>query len=184
MLSKQIKISKEKILQVAFDITKEKGIEYVSNREIAKYLSSSIRPIYYQFKNSSELISELYKKIEKYFCDYVTNNLNDTIPKYKQTGINYIKFAKNEKNLFKVLFMSKIKSKDDSFNIIKEYAMDSTKLSKKDIDTFHNMMWIYTHGIACLIASEKIILTDEEISNLLTKEFNVLMKGIKDGECN
>ena len=112
MLSKQIKISKEKILQAAFDIAKEKGIEYVSNREIAKYLSSSIRPIYYQFKNSGELISQLYKKIEKYFCDYITNNLNDTIPKYKQTGINYIKFAKNEKSLFKVLFMSKIKSED------------------------------------------------------------------------
>ena len=30
----------------------------------------------------------------------------DNIPPYKQVGINYIKFAKEETNFFKFLFMS------------------------------------------------------------------------------
>ena len=50
-----MKITKEKILETALEIAKEKGLEGVSNREIAKRMNSSIRPIYYQFKNVFEL---------------------------------------------------------------------------------------------------------------------------------
>ena len=183
MLTKQIKISKEKILQAAFDITREKGIEYVSNREIARRLSSSIRPIYYQFKNSEELMSELYVKIEKYFYQYITSNLTSDMTKYKQTGINYIKFAKNEKYFFKALFMSKttldnesfIKKDYEDYKVINEFIKESTKLDEKDIISFHNLMWLYTHGIACLIATETLTISDEEISKLLTEEYKALM---------
>ena len=37
------------------------------------------------------------------------------IPKYKQIGINYIKFAKKEKKLFQTLFMSDIGLSPDAF---------------------------------------------------------------------
>lgn len=46
-MAKKIVITKDKILEAAFKIVREKGIEEVSNRTIAKELDSSIRPIYY-----------------------------------------------------------------------------------------------------------------------------------------
>ena len=49
-----LKITKDKILDSAFDIVRKEGIEVVSNRKIAENLNTSIRPIYYQFKNSNE----------------------------------------------------------------------------------------------------------------------------------
>ena len=51
-MPKQIKISKDDILRAALEIVRNDGIEKVSNREIAKKLNCSIRPIYYQFENS------------------------------------------------------------------------------------------------------------------------------------
>ncbi len=102
-----IKISKDMILEAAFSITRDNGIEKVSNREIAKKLNSSIRPIYYQFKNSEDLLLCLYKKINDYFYKYILSNMNDSLPKYKQVGINYIKFAREEKNFYQVLFINK-----------------------------------------------------------------------------
>ena len=36
-------------------------------------------------------------------------------------------------------------------------------------------MWLYTHGIACLIATETLTISDEEISKLLTEEYKALM---------
>ena len=54
----QIKISKEMILDSAFSIVREYGIEKLSNREIAKQLKCSIRPIYYQFANVKQLQKE------------------------------------------------------------------------------------------------------------------------------
>ena len=66
------------ILNAAFDITRNEGIEKLSNREIAKKMNCSIRPIYYQFKNSEELYKELYNKINSYFYD-INNTLNKLV---------------------------------------------------------------------------------------------------------
>lgn len=182
-LPKNISISKDNILNTALEIVREKGIDAVSNREIAKKLNCSIRPIYYQFKNSEELMRELNKVMIKFFYDFLTNNMNDEMPKYKQTGINYIKFAKEEKNIFKVLFMSKtnlsinefIDAADGNFNEVEKYINMSTSLVGNDLKSFHVKMWLFTHGIATLIASSAVNLSDEEISNLLSSEFKALM---------
>lgn len=182
-MSKEIKITKEKLLEAALAITREKGLEEVSNREIAKKLNSSIRPIYYQYNNSEELKKELYQKIEDYFYKYIMANMTEDIPYYKQIGVNYIKFAREEKNLFKVLFMSKSEylpekfiSKDEkNFKKIVDLIKLSTKLEDKDIKKFHVKMWIFTHGIATLIATNTVNLSNEEVAELLSSEFQALM---------
>ena len=37
-------------------------------------------------------------------------------------------------------------------------------------------MWIFTHGIATLVATDTINFSDEDISNLLTSQYKALMK--------
>ena len=140
-MSKEVKITKDMILEAAFDIVREKGLEEVSNRSIAKRLECSIRPIYYQFNNSDELKRELYNKIEKYFYKYIMDNMIDNIPYYRQVGINYIKFAREEKNFFKILFMSKsdylpegfVSKSEDDFKEISKLIKMSTKLNDDEI---------------------------------------------------
>ena len=179
----QIKISKDMILNVAFEIVRENGMEKLNNREIAKRLKCSIRPIYYQFKNVEEMQEELYKKIEKFFYQFLLDNMIDDIPKYKQVGINYIKFAKQENNFFKILFMSKIGLSPDAFvskagedyKEIEKLVKISTNLNEKDIKGFHTKMWFYCHGIATLVASETLKVTEEQIRDLLSYEFQALM---------
>lgn len=181
-----LKVTKEDILKVAFNIVKEQGIEAVSNRKIAENLNTSIRPIYYQFKNSTELNNELYKKMKKYFYQFVINNMTDEMPKYKQVGINYIKFAREENNIFKALFMNnnEVILEDKTFCInednpelkeIESYIKISTKLSDDDAKTFHVKMWLFTHGIATLLACKTLFLSDEQIKDLLSQQFQALM---------
>ena len=82
------------ILDAAFEIVRQDGMEKLSNRELANKLKCSIRPIYYQFENVEEMQKELYIKIEKFFYKFLLDNMVKGIPQYKQVGINYIKFAK------------------------------------------------------------------------------------------
>ena len=179
----QIKISKEMILNAAFEIVRENGMEKLNNREIAKRLKCSIRPIYYQFKNVEEMQEELYKKIEKFFYQFLLNNMTDDIPKYKQVGINYIKFAKQENNFFKILFMSKIGLSPDAFVLkagddykeIEKLVKISTNLNEEDIKGFHTKMWFYCHGIATLVANGTMQITEGQIRDLLSYEFQALM---------
>lgn len=178
-----IKITRQMILDTAFEIVRKEGLDGISNRTLAKKMNCSIRPIYYQFKNVEELNKALYIKIEKYFYKFLMDNMIEDIPPYKQVGINYIKFAKHEKQFFKILFMSetelipeKFISKDyeDYMELVKLIKI-STKLNDEDIGNFHTKMWIFSHGIATLVASDTVQFTDEQIQQLLSQEFQALM---------
>lgn len=178
-----IKISKDMILDAAFKIAREEGIEKISNREIAKKLDCSIRPIYYQFENVQEMQKELYIKIEKYFYQFLMDNMVDDIPKYKQIGIHYIKFAQKEKKLFQILFMGDIGLTPNAFiskagkdyEDIEKLIKTSTNLDKEEIKDFHTKMWIFTHGIATLVANNTVHLEEKQIKELLSNEFQALM---------
>ena len=109
--------------------------------------------------------------------------MNNEIPKYKQVGINYIKFAKKEKKLFQTLFMSDTGLTPDAFvaksgndyKEIEKLVRISTNLKDDDIKDFHTKMWIFCHGIATLVANGTIKLTDNQIQELLSYEFQALM---------
>ena len=178
-----IKISKDMILDAAFKIAREEGIEKISNREIAKKLDCSIRPIYYQFENVQEMQKELYLKIEKYFYQFLMDNMVDDIPKYKQIGIHYIKFAQKEKKLFQILFMGDMGLTPNAFlskggkdyEDIEKLIKISTNLDEEEIKGFHTKMWIFTHGIATLVANNTVHLEEKQIKELLSNEFQALM---------
>ena len=182
-MPKNIKISKDMILEAAFDIVRKDGIEKLSNRELSKKLKCSIRPIYYQFQNVEEMQKELYLKIEKYFYKFLMDHMVDNIPKYKQIGINYIKFAKKEKKLFQTLFMSElgltpsafISKVGEDYEEIEKLIKISTNLNDDDIKDFHTKMWIFCHGIATLVANNTVHLENKQIEQLLSYQFQALM---------
>lgn len=179
----KIKISKDMILDAAFEIVRKDGMEKLSNRELANKLKCSIRPIYYQFENVEEMQKELYTKIEQYFYKFLLDNMIEGIPQYKQVGINYIKFAKKEKKLFQTLFMSDTGLRPDAFvsksgndyKEIEKLVRISTNLKDDDIKDFHTKMWIFCHGIATLVANGTVKLTDNQIQELLSYQFQALM---------
>ena len=179
----KIRISKDMILDTAFEIVRQYGMEKLSNRELANKLKCSIRPIYYQFENVEEMQKELYKKIEHYFYKFLLDNMVEGIPKYKQIGINYIKFAQKEKKLFQTLFMSEMGLTPDAFvskggkdyEEIAKLVKISTNLNEDDIKDFHTKMWIFCHGIATLVACDTVKLTDNQVQELLSYEFQALM---------
>lgn len=178
-----VKIQKEDILNAAFEIVRKDGLEKLSVRDIAKKLNCSVQPIYYQFKNFLKLQEELMIKIEKYFYHFIMEHKNQEMPVYKQIGINYIKFAKKESKLFQILFMSEsslnlnefITNNDEDFKRLAKYIHISTELKDDDLKEFHIKMWIFTHGIATLVANNTCNLTEEQISKLLSYEFQALM---------
>ena len=179
----KIRISKDMILDAAFEIVRKDGMEKLSNRELANKLSCSIRPIYYQFENVEEMQKELYLKIEQYFYKFILDNMVEEIPKYKQVGINYIKFAKKEKKLFQTLFMTDVGLTPDAFvskagedyKEIEKFIKISANIKEEDIKDFYTKMWIFCHGIATLVANDTIKLTDNQIQDLLSCEFQALM---------
>ena len=78
----------------------------------------------------------------------------------------------NETGLTPDAFVSKT-GKD--YKEIAKLIKISTNLKDDDIKDFHTKMWIFCHGIATLVESNTIKLTDNQIQQLLSYEFQALM---------
>lgn len=174
----KVRVTKDDILNISFDMVRINGIDNLNARRIAKELNCSVQPIFFNFSNMDDLKKSVLIKCCDYFYEFVSNLFDEKIPPYKQVGINYIKFAKEEPNLFKLLFMSdndlSMIENNKSVDIIKQYIGKSLPLSDFDIDSFHLKMWIFTQGLATLTLNNNLKLTDEQISSLLTNEFKAL----------
>lgn len=177
-----IKIQKEDIINAAYEITRKNGIERVNARAVAKKLNCSIQPIFHNFKNMEDLKQVLYEKAVQTYKEYMTKGVDSDYP-YKSIGINYIRLAKEEPNIFKMLFMRETNmtldtfmAEDKAYEYIESAIATETKMNKKDILRFHEKMWFFTHGIATLVADKTCNLTDNEINEFLVEEFFALMK--------
>ena len=185
-MPRPIRIKKEDILDSAYDIVKLKGIQFVNARAIAKKLNSSVQPIFSKFKNMEELKKELIEKALQTYREYINSNLNCKYP-YGQMAKNYIRFAKEETNLFNMLFanqtnltLDSFACSDCSFEKILKCAKDSTKLSGTYVVDFHLKMWIFVHGIATLVANNTCKFTDEQINELLSSQYKALIQSEKN----
>ena len=177
-----LKIKKEDIINAAIKIVKNESFDNINARRLAKELNCSVQPIFSNFANMEELKREVFSKLCEIFYERITKVEESSIPKYKQVGLNYIKFAKEESNIFNLLFLEKnnyyidniIDTENNYYIKVKNLIEDSTSLKENKIPTFHLKMWIFTHGLATLVAN-KITFSDEEINALLTSEFNALI---------
>lgn len=108
---------------------------------------------------------------------------------YKQSGLSYIKFAHEKPELFKILFMQETNNSKKNFimddregkNIIKKGQL-LTGLSYEKQKKFHVKVWIFTHGIACLVATKTVQFTHTEIEKLLTNTVLEMLIGYKEEE--
>ena len=95
-------------------------------------------------------------------------------------GLGYIQFAKDEKNLFKLLFMTNEFKQTSFIQLIKndenqEIVTLISQLSGLDLHKAEQLfvdIWLTTHGIASMIATNDLNLNVEEITKILKDAFS------------
>jgi hypothetical protein len=106
-------------------------------------------------------------------------------------GLTYIDFAKNEKNLFKLLFMSDAFREQSIMDIVGategddeviEMLCQMTELSIHGANELYAGIWLTTHGIASMFATNNCRFSDEENRRLLSNSFMGLMMKLKKEE--
>lgn len=117
-MAKEVKVSKEDVLVGALQWVRKYGIDTLNARNLAKFLGCSTQPIYSAFKNMGELKAVLYLEAQKTHKAYVAEYINKIKPSnYKAYGMGFVKFAKNEKQLFNFLYMQNVDSVGNSDNM-------------------------------------------------------------------
>ena len=100
------RITKEMVVNAAFEIARSDGMEQVMVKNIAEKIGCSVQPIYSYCKNMEGLRQDVAQKVRSFIGEYVKAHIdNDDI--FEATGRAYIQLAKEEPHLFKIFILHK-----------------------------------------------------------------------------
>ena len=173
------RFTREEIMQAALDLTAEKGVGALTARGLAQRLGSSAKPIFGLFANMEEVQQEVVKAANLRYQEYLRQDMSaGRYPPYKASGMAYIRFAREQKELFKLLFMRdrthEEKAAGDELEALLGLIQKNMGLSRDDAYRFHLEMWIYVHGIATMIATAYLEWDMDFISAALTDAYQGL----------
>ncbi len=186
----RVKYTREEIIEAAFQMAKEQGIEAVVARELAKKLGTSSSPIFTAFQNMEELQQEIRGRAMKEFESHVRDALQFT-PPFKWVGVKMIEFAVKEPKLFQILYMQEheesqcyedmVKELGDTVEVCLQFMEADYALSRPEAEHIFKQVWLHTFGICVLVAAKVCHFTPEEISEMLSLEFQGALMLIKSG---
>lgn len=175
----KIKVTQDQIIQASLELVRQYGIESLNARAIAKKLNCSIQPIFKNFETMGSLKKQLIHSAQMIYDNYTQNGMANHVNPFLGMGLGYIRFAKEEKNLFKLLFMTnefkqagliQVIKDDENQEVVKIVAQMSGLDLKKSEMLFIDI-WITTHGIASLMATNDLVLLEEETTKILRDAF-------------
>lgn len=159
-----VKLKKEDIIEKAFELTRKNGFENITARSLAKELDCSTQPIFSSYENMDTLKRDVYKKAQTFFEEFMNVDSKNEYPHFLNMGIKYLELAKHERHLFKLICMS------DNFKLKSLYDLAGDNIPIQNKKQFVKM-WIFTHGVASIIATNNTDIDDDEIKNLLIEVF-------------
>lgn len=181
------KFTKEQIIETAFEIAKEEGIDSITIRKIADNLGSSIAPIYVNFKDVEELKKAVISKIYE-----IGNSIlqeQNTGDVFLNIGIASVKFAKDYSVIFKELILKKNGYLDNydvqiGNNIIQEMKKDEDlkEFSEEELKTLLMKMRVFQAGLSIMATNESFALelTDEKVIEMLSDTGEDIVNGMKN----
>ena len=180
------KFQREEIIEIAYKIVENEGLNAINARRIAKELGCSVQPIFHNFDTMDLLNEAVRDRIYSKYKEYMDSSQDKEKP-YLAKGIAYIKFAKDYPEFFKILFMRKSNLSPEDFALSDEVTKESVlpagqsvfTLSYEEQKKLHIKAWFLAHGIACLVATNTIDYSEDYIKELLRSTIRQIIAGSK-----
>ena len=182
----KFKFKREEIVEAAVNLTRRGGVDAVTARGIAGELGVSTQPIFTCFKNMEEAKEEVRIYAEKLCHNYLEKGVEASIP-FFGFGMAYIRFAKEEPELYKMLFINPDKEGEsmlDTLSGIRLIVINSIektyRFNEKESKRLFRDLWFVAHSIATLCVGGICPFSDEEIAKIITGFSVSICKSIKE----
>lgn len=183
----KIKFQKEAIVKAALNVAGKNGIDAVTAREVAKELGVSVGPIFTWFESMDDLKKEVFELAKKNYCSHIEQGLRAQIP-FLGVWQQYIRFAKEEPELYKLLFLTKptevsggaMETLRFSQDLVRPSIMKIYNMDEYKADCYFRDMWLSAFSIATLIVTDDCPYTDEEIFAIGTEISLSICKAYKE----
>ena len=185
------RFSREDVLHAAYALVRREGPGALHARALAREMHCSTQPIFRLFSGMDELMTEVKRLADETLCGRMRSQTDDSCNRYVSVCLTYMLFARDEPELFKLLFM-RDRMTDGSFgreyNIawgfpVIERTMD---VSREDAIKLYEHSFFYVHGLAVCIATKYTPCMEEaRMEALITesllaaaKQLNITLKNI------
>ena len=157
-MPRQPRFSKDDIVAAGLRIVKASGFEAVSARALGKELGTSSSPMFTMFRDMNEVVDAIRRAAEKTFIARM-KGVADYFPAFKEFGLRFVAFAKEEPNLFQMLFLGKDARPEIAESIARE-CLGSVEqgygLSPEQAELLFRQMWPVACGLAALCVKPQL----------------------------
>lgn len=173
------RITKEMLIDTGFEIAREEGAESINARAVARQLGCSTQPVMYHFATVDDLKRAVYTRVDRFHSEYLMRAGDGQIDPLLSIGLNYIRFAIEEPNLFRFLFQSGFAVEGSVLEMI-----DSEELApvlgamqagmglsiEKTKEVFLTLA-LFAHGYASIIANNALEFDEALIASHLERVY-------------
>ena len=172
------RVTKDMIVDAAVEVIRACGVQSLNARSVATQLGCSTQPIMYQFATMEELKQAAYERVDRLHTNYLLSVPPEVDP-LLGIGLNYIRFAKEEPQLFCFLFQSGYVREHSLLEMIDsadarpilEAVQSEAQLDEGKVKDVFLTLAMFVHGYASLVANNAIEFDERQLASQLEQVF-------------
>ena len=173
------RITKDMIINAAIEIAKQSGYESINARTVSAQLHCSTQPVMYHFSTIDAMKRAAYAQIDHLHSKYIMAMLPEQDP-ILGIGLNYIRFAVEEPQLFRFLFQSGYAAEHSLLEMIDSEELipilaamqESAGLSAGKTKQIFLTVALFAHGYASIIANNGLEYDEKLVAEHLEQTWN------------
>ena len=184
----KVKTTREDIVSTALSLVRARGAGALNARAVAAALGCSTQPVFSNFATMEELEAATGAAAYAHYLDFAKKEVeSEKYPPYKALGMAYMRFAKEERELFRLLFMRDRSAEDTSptpeFEGAAEMIAAANSVSLETARLMHLEMWAWVHGVGTLLATSFLSLDWSLIEEMLSDVYwGIRARHVKEGQ--
>ena len=176
------KITRDMILDAAIEVVRQNGFENINVRTVSAQLHCSTQPVMYHFTTIDSLKQAAYEETDQFHTEYLMQIRENQDP-ILSIGLNYIRFAVEEPQLFRFLFQSGYAKENNVLEMIDSEELipvlaamqEGSGLDRNKTRQVFLTVALFAHGYASIIANNGLEYDEKLIAKHLESSWNGAM---------
>ena len=182
------KITRDMIIDAAFEIARTEGAENINARTVAQKLGCSTQPVMYQFATIEDMKKAVYAKADRFHTDYLMNIDKPQSGIMLGIGLNYIRFAIEEPHLFRFLFQSGYAVENSLLEMIDSQELipvlsamqQAMEMSMEQTKEVFLTIAMFAHGYASIIANNSLEYDEKIVALHLKRAYRGAVLAVRE----
>ena len=173
------RVTEERIIKAAVEVVRQSGFESINVRTVSAQLHCSTQPVMYHFSTIDAMKQAAYAEVNQLHSEYLMTVSPEQDP-VLGIGLNYIRFAVEEPQLFRFLFQSGYAEENsllemiDSEDLVPVLAamQEGAGLSMEQTKQIFLTVALFAHGYASIIANNGLEYDEKLVAEHLERAWN------------